>query len=310
MACARNAVEVRTPRRTILLKTAWLMSKRAHSPTYPRLKGSQKATYTKNIAVVRSQPMRNGDWGSMVQAFGSPSPVNSACTFFDSFSFRACVASTVLKRSNLDSSEVRIDGFSPGESIPSDPGSDLASSLCGVAWGELPDLSDLRDLLDAVDSTDCFELPLDSKVRLSSSDTSDSLPCLPKVLRRSLLWGCVSDLFANACKRRAHSLATLGSTPPAEVWPRASNASTCSRKPASMDRGASPPNVISCCIVTARASTARRPRLCTYCTPDAHAGRPSGGCRAGSARSFASTVESDGGGGAALRLPQPGGWSF
>ena len=36
-------------------------------------------------------------------------------------------------------------------------------------------------------------------------------------------------------------------------------------------------------------------RVCTYCRPDAHAGRPSGGCRAGSARSFASTVESDGG---------------
>mmetsp|Transcript_23268 Transcript_23268/g.65200 ORF Transcript_23268/g.65200 Transcript_23268/m.65200 type:complete len:272 (+) Transcript_23268:1684-2499(+) len=223
------------------------MSKRAHSPTYPRLKGSQKATYTKKMAVVRSQPILKGDWGSIVQAFGSPSPVSSAWTFLDSFSFRACVASTVLNRSKRLSSDVRMLGFSPGESIPSLPGSDLASSLCGVAsWG---DRSDLRDLLDAVDSTDCFELPRDNSVRLSSRDTSDSLPCRPKVLLLSLLWGCVSDLFANACKRRAHSRATRGSTPPAEVWPRASSASTCKRNPANMDRGASPPNVISCCIV-------------------------------------------------------------
>ena len=200
------------------------------------------------MAVVRSQPILNGDWGSIVQAFGSPSPVSSACTFLDSFSFRAWVASTVLNRSKRLSSDVRMLGFSPGESIPSLPGSDLASSLCGVAWGELPDRSDLRDLLDAVLSTDCLELPLLSNVRLSSSDTSDSLPCLPKVLLLSLLWGCVSDLFASAWSRLAHSLATLGSTPPAEVWPNASSASTCKRNPANMDRGASPPNVISCCI--------------------------------------------------------------
>ena len=126
-------------------------------------------------------------------------------------------------------------------------------------------------------STDCLELPRLSSVRLSSRETSDSLPCRPKVLLRSLLWGCVSLRFASAWSRRAHSLATRGSTPPAEVWPRASNASTCNLKPASMDRGASPPNVISCCIVEtyfvgpARASTARRARVCTYCRPDARA---------------------------------------
>ena len=144
-----------------------------------------------------------------------------------------------------------------------------------------------RDLLEAVLSTDCFELPRDSSVRLSSRETSDSLPCLPKVLLLSLLWGCVSDLFARACNRRAHSLATLGSTPPAEVWPNASSASTCNLKPASMDRGASPPNVISCCIVR-QPLGARAFVLTVGPAPRARVLRPRGLGRGG--RFFAATV--------------------
>ena len=149
-------------------------------------------------------------------------------------------------------------------------------------------------------STDCLELPRLSSVRLSSRETSDSLPCRPKVLLRSLLWGCVSDLFANACSRLAHSRATLGSTPPAEVWPRASSASTCNLKPASMDRGASPPSVISCCIV--RQPRGARASVLTVCPTPARAKVLR--------RELGAVLRVDRRGrrrrGAALRLPQTG----